>query len=211
MDVYRYVRAFTGTTRDVSRFMLEIRALHDWSILNSTRHDVIIDIFKHDTIFKYAENLMLASDLNFHEFILHLILVKVVLPYKESYEFITPSQMFYIYGLKHKIPLDFVKAILFHMNKSVYDHSLVLPYGQLITHLLFRLDYDITNPSFSSSSKVFDRSDLKFYNIIWCPTALGWSWNGVIQTYLNDTSLLSHSFKNTISSYSTIPSSIRKF
>ena len=77
-----------------------------------------------------------SGELNFHEYVAHRSLCKVLFPLLSSTDSLSFYQAYYIYALKHNRQVDFAAAIFTHMD-YVLNHTVCgLPYGHFITRIL---------------------------------------------------------------------------
>ena len=126
-----------------------------------------------------------SGELNFHEYIAHRSLCKVLFPLLSSTDSLSFYQAYYIYALKHNRRVDFAAAILAHMDYVVSHTVCGLPYGHLITRML-RATHAVLpgtpiTPSGGVTISSLGQMAIHFNSRFSC-----WTWRGVQTTNLTN-------------------------
>ena len=111
--------------------------------VDSREGDPLLNVFRDitigNTIPRVSSRDYPSRELGFQEYLAHRAIIKVVLPLLSTTDSLSLYQAFYIYALKHTVPVDFAAAILAHMSYVLSHPKCGLPYGHIITHLLRHL------------------------------------------------------------------------
>ena len=109
--------------------------------------NIFRDITIGNTIPRVSSRDYPSRELGFQEFLAHRAIINVVLPLLSTSDSLSLYQAFYVYALKHTVPVDFAAAILSHMSYVLSHPKCGLPYGHIITHLLRHLPISFSKVS----------------------------------------------------------------
>ena len=124
-----------------------------------------------------------SGELQFHEYVAHRSLCKVLFPLLSSTDSLSFYQAYYIYALKHGRRVDFAAAIFAHMDYVVSHTTCGLPYGHFITRILRETHAGFPDTPITPSGGI-TISSLGQMNIHFNSQFSCWTWRGVQVTNL---------------------------
>ncbi|KAB1227292.1 hypothetical protein CJ030_MR1G016850 [Morella rubra] len=109
-----------------------------------------------------------ASELTIHRRILHHMVCNIILPRTEKFDYITFLDMFVMYCLITRTPMNLGHLMLNHMKAATEKKKQGLPYGMFFTHMFHVFEVEMTGEvqEKPKDSKEYNKKTLRLMGFV---------------------------------------------